>query len=136
MNIKEFVETIYLGDRFCKSILIDGYSQIVKIQINVISRIRNVSGQWDYNNNENIHDGFIVFTGVSSIKLDPVGIIPNDLIEFVSVKQSDDVDDSFIFELEADSCDEEGKYTHGTITITSKGIYLEDPCKTGRIIVE
>jgi hypothetical protein len=116
--------------------MIDGFSKVVKIQINAISRIRNDYGQWDYNNNENIYDGFIVFTEVSSIKLEPISIIPNDLIEFVNVKQSDDFEDSFIFELEADCCGDDGNFTHGTITIISKGIHLEDPEKVGTIIVE
>ncbi len=52
MNIPDFLKTIYLGDRACKSILLDGYENEVKIQIDCISRVRGET--WDYYNEENL----------------------------------------------------------------------------------
>jgi hypothetical protein len=54
MKPEEFVKTIYLGDRACKKIVIDGWDELLKIQVNEISRIRDVSGQWNYYNDENM----------------------------------------------------------------------------------
>lgn len=134
MNPKEFVDTIYLGDRYCKSILIDGYSEYVKIQVNMISRVRSITGKWDYYNDENIENGLIVFTEVDSIVLEPVGIIPNDLIEFVEVKALDEEGNKYSFELSVCSCSKQGEYKYGTIKIIAEGIHLENPDNKGQII--
>lgn len=136
MNPKEFVNTIYLGDRFCKSILIDGYSQTVKIQVNMISRIRSISGYWEYYNDENIDNGLIVFTEVDSIMFELNGLLPNDAIEFEDVKSVDGEDNKFIFELSAASCNCQGDYEYGLIRIIAQGIHLEDPTNPETRITE
>ncbi|WP_454054453.1 DUF6258 family protein [Clostridium sp. Marseille-Q7071] len=131
MNPREFINTIYLGDRFCKSILIDGYNERVKIQINTISRIRSESGNWEYYNDENIEDGLIVFTGVKSILLEPQGFIPNDEIEIVSAELIEDDEESFIFNISAASCDQQGRCTRVEMKIIAEAIHLEDPTNQG-----
>jgi hypothetical protein len=45
MNPAEFLVTIYLGDRGCKGISIDGWNRQVSIQIDEISRIRSKTGE-------------------------------------------------------------------------------------------
>lgn len=127
MNPSEFVHTIYLGDRYCKSILIDSYNEKVKIQINEISRVRSASAQWEFYIDEDIEDGLIVFTGIESVIFEPQGLIPNDEIEFVSIEPLEDNKDKFLFNLFAVSCDKNGKCTEGTIKIIATGIHLEDP---------
>lgn len=129
MNPREFINTIYLGDRFCKSILIDGYNERVKIQINMISRIRSASGNWEYYNDENLEDGLIVFTGVKSISLEPKGFIPNDEIELVNAEPIEGDEAKFLFNILAASCDQQGKYTKVEVSILAEGIHLEDPTK-------
>lgn len=136
LNPSKFINTIYLGDRFCKSILIDGYNERVKIQINMISRIRSKSGNWDYYNDENIEDGLIVFTGVKSISFEPQGFIPNDEIGLVSAKPINDVEGRFLFDINATSCNEQGNYTSIDVSIIATGIYLEDPTKPDVEIME
>lgn len=136
MNPREFINTIYLGDRFCKSILIDGYNERVKIQINMISRIRSASGNWEYYNGENIEDGLIVFTGVKSISLEPQGFIPNDEIELVSAEPIEGEEAKFLFNISAVSCDQQGKYTKVEVSILAEGIHLEEPSKPGVEIIE
>lgn len=136
MNPREFINTIYLGDRFCKSILIDGYNERVKIQINMISRIRSASGNWDYYNDENIENGLIVFTGVKSILLEPQGFLPNDEIELVSAEPIEGDEAKFLFNISAASCDQQGKYTKVEVSVLAEGIHLEDPSKPDVEIIE
>lgn len=136
MNPKDFVSTIYLGDRFCKRIIIDGYNQEVKIQVNVISRIRNDSGNWEFEKDENIEDGLIVFSKVVAIQLDTQGYIPNDIIEFISVEPATPNGEYHIFILKLVSCDNEGMYKEGTIRIEAEAIHLEDPSRLGVRITE
>ena len=77
MLATEFLRTIYLGDRACKSIAIDGWGKRAMIQVDEISRVRSAAGKRDYYNDENIVDGLLVFTDARSILLDPIGPIPN-----------------------------------------------------------
>jgi hypothetical protein len=61
MKPDEFFRTIYLGDRGCKAIVLDGWRDEVKIQIDLISRRR--SKTWDFYSAEDVEDGFLVFEG-------------------------------------------------------------------------
>lgn len=128
MKPEQFIKTIYLHDRACKKIEIDGWKRIVKIQIDEISRIRNPSGEWSFYNEENIIDGYIVFTDVRSFVFDPPGFIPNDEIEIRSVECISGDLYRYVFDLA--SCVEEGDY-YMKLAVEAKGIHLEDPKKPG-----
>lgn len=134
MKPGQFIETIYLGDRACKKIEIDGWNNIVRIQVNEISRIRDPSGRWNYYNDENIVDGYIVFTDVKSFVFDPPGFIPNDELELYSVESIDGGNYRFVVIITSVNQMSEG--TNVTITIEAKGIHLEDPQKPGVKICE
>ena len=143
MEPKEFLKTIYLGDRACKSILIDCWGERVLIQVNEISRIRSASGKWEYYNKENIVDGFLVFTGIDSIKFSPQGVIPNDLIislkvEPVGIKINEEKRiKKYKFEISISSGDKyKIGYNEVLIEIIADGIHLEDPSRPGVKITE
>lgn len=56
MEPELFLQTIYLGDRACKAVLIDSWAKRVAIQINVISRIRPRAKPWDFYTEADIAD--------------------------------------------------------------------------------
>src|SRR5688572_28261911 len=122
MEPEKFLQTIYLGDRGCKSILLDGWNERVAIQINLISRIRDASGNWDFYDKEDIEDGLIVFEDVVSIFFDPPGFIPNDTIEFsdqaVETVEGNNGSIYYRFSLGIASGDKKGNFTNINVKIT------------------
>ena len=62
MTIEELCNTIYLGDRWCKSIEIE--EEKISFEIDLISRLQEGTSQWNYYNDRNIENGFIVFDKV------------------------------------------------------------------------
>lgn len=130
MQPKQFLETIYLGDRACTSVFIDSWKDEVKIGIDAISRVRGVT--WDYYAHEDLDDGFIVFIGVRSIYFDPPGYIPNDAIGDFHVVEGSGGD--FIFTFEIASGGKLGEYIIVSIKIHAKQVCLE--AKDGRRIFD
>lgn len=125
MKIKEFINTIYLGDRWLKSIIVDSVNSKVKLQVNLISRIRSEDGFWNYYNDENIEDGFIVFTDVENLEMSPQGVIPNDEICNYEINIINDDVSEVIFYI--GSYDKNNNYTEVKLRLVVGGIYLEDP---------
>jgi len=125
----EFVKTIYLGDRACESITIDGSRNRIAIQVDEISRVRNPSGTWNYYNDENIADGLLVFSDVRSILFEPTGPIPNDYLELSEAEMLPD--DFCRFKLSIGSVNELSQSTDVIVTIEAKRLHLEDPVKPG-----
>jgi hypothetical protein len=85
----EFLRTIYVGDRACKAIHIESWKGEVALEVNLVSRIRSPSGNWEFYSAEDIPDGRIVFTGVEAIQFEPPGPIPNDVINEIAAKPAD-----------------------------------------------
>jgi hypothetical protein len=96
MNPIEFLKTIYLGDRACKKILIDGWNRRFYMQVDCISRLEKGTHSWNYYNREDIENGWLVFSEVKGLGFKPDGFIPNDYINGIDVKQSGN---EFIFEI-------------------------------------
>ena len=134
MNPINFTETIYLGDRACKSILLDGWNELVKIQVNEISRIRGEN--WNYNNKENIVDGSIVIEKVTSVIFKPTGYIPNDEIISFKVDKTIENETQFLFAFTAYSSDANHNHQEVIVEIIGENIYLEDPLFPGVKISE
>jgi len=123
MAPEEFMRTIYLGDRACKAIIMDGWRHELRIQIDCISRVR--TEQWDYYTDEDLPDGYLVFEKVESMVFEPAGHIPNDWIALVSVKSADESGlMRFVFSVGA--TDKHGEAVEVLITIVANAIALED----------
>jgi len=123
MNVIEFLRTIYVGDRGCKSVVIDGWNAEVKIQATCISRVR--SATWDYYTAEDMPDGFIVFEGVESVAFEPSGVIPNDSINSVTAELAIDAREKYHVVVSVDSVDRTGNRTEVKITMRANSIALE-----------
>ena len=139
---KGFLETIYLGDRACKTLIIDGFGDRVILVVDDISRIRNASGNWEFYTEEDITDGRIVFTDVDSLEFDPPGLIPNDLINSLNVEsvilEGEDLNTAglYLFKANITSVGPEGYRGQVLILIAARGVHLEDPQRPGIEITE
>ncbi|MCM3175868.1 MULTISPECIES: DUF6258 family protein [Paenibacillus] len=126
MHPKAFIQTIYLGDRGCKQIIMDGWNSEVRIQVTTVSRVRTTT--WNYYSDEDIINGHIVFSNVESIRMEPSGYIPNDSITELKVEELGN--GMFLFTFSAYSA--KGQDSIEVITsIVASGIHLEDPMKPG-----
>ena len=84
MNALEFFGTIYLGDRHCTSVEMDGHSEELRIGVNLISRVR--GSEWNFYDAEDVENGSLVFEGIKFANFDRSGPIPNDWIDLVEAR--------------------------------------------------
>ena len=103
----------------------------VKLKINEISRIRDSNGLWNYYNDENIVDGFIVFSNVETFYLEPKGIIPNDEICDWKIIELENGIFEVVFYI--GSYNSQGEYNEAVINLHAKEMCLEDVEKKERI---
>jgi hypothetical protein len=137
MDPAALLKTIYLGDRACKGIVIDSWNKQVAVHVDVVSRIRSATGTWDYYADEDIKDGRLVFTGVSMLRFDPAGPIPNDLIDEIRVTEVKELQSrrsEFAFRISVASVDETGRSTDVTVELRAEDLHIEDPARPGELI--
>ena len=133
MKPEHFLKSVYLVDRACKAVLIHSWRKRVAIQVDVISRLKPGTETWDFYTDADITDGWLVFTDVRSVRFEPSGPLPNDLINDVSVKATDSLESQpgYLFELSIGSVDDSGSSTEVVVRIEASGLHLEDPAKPG-----
>ena len=135
MNPEQLLQTIYLGDQACKKVLIDSWNRRVAIQATVISRLRPGAKTWDFYSDADITDGWLVFSDVDSVRFEPSGPLPNDLINDISVKPLDSQggEPAYLFEISigSGSVHATGKWTEVLVRIEASRLHLEDPAKPG-----
>lgn len=121
MTVEELCKSIYLGDRCCKKI--DVYDEKITFQIDLISRIEEGTNEWNYYNDKDIENGYIVFD-----KLDRCSFINgttiNDEIEIHYLFCKNGV---YHFTVEgAEYYGENNNYNWVTIDIACHDFYLMD----------
>lgn len=73
-------DRIYLGDRVIKKIEFDLWEKEIRIQINLISRLAHDTTEWNFYNNEDLENGYFVFSDIDYFNITPGGSIPDDYI--------------------------------------------------------
>jgi hypothetical protein len=129
MVISEFLRTLYLGDRACKAITLDGWGPAVRVQIDCVSRVRDPSGNWNFYVDEDINDAVLVFADVLSVELRGGGHMPNDSINSLEVVEVDG--DVTTIEMSVDSVDAEAVHHDTVVRLRCKKVWLEDPTRPG-----
>jgi hypothetical protein len=129
----EFLRTVYVGDRACKAICLESWQRQVVIKVDLLSRIRSPSGEWQYYSAEDIPDGRIVFTGVEAVRFEPAGPLPNDLINEISAKPAgaNGASERWAFEVSIGSIAPDGSTTEVVMWLVGTGLHLEDPRQPG-----
>ena len=140
MTPEELIKTIYLGDRGCLGIDIHFSGRIIKLHIDSISRVRSPRGCWENYVGEDIENGYIVFSGVKSYSIAPLGAFADDFIDNFTIKNTE-YDSSgviiytFSFEVgystNIATIENTTTYTPKTmeIEIKARELWLEDPRK-------
>jgi hypothetical protein len=139
MTPTELLKTVYLGDRACKAILLEGWDKRVVVHVDVISRIRSETGSWDFYTAEDIPDGRLVFAEVRQVRFEPSGPVPNDLINELVVStivESSVGKPVYTFSLSVGSVDDAGRSTEVLVEIKARDVYLQDPRTPAREIRE
>lgn len=126
MTPKEFIKTVYLGDRACKAIVIDGWKRECKIQVDCISRVR--SNQWNYYIDEDLIDGYLVFEGVTNISFEPPGLIINDWITPLSIDVFHEQEELYKICFSMGAGNDSGHVTEVVVTIIANSMSLDDIC--------
>lgn len=127
MEISDFLNTIYVGDRFVKGIVIDSSKKEVKIKLDSISRIRpQKNHEWGFCNDEDIEDGYIVFTDVVYFSMEPLGLIPNDELYHWEVKAAENGFSEIDIYMGSYNSVDKGQ-EEVILKLLAKGVCLEDP---------
>lgn len=132
MKPGEFIETLYLGDRACKAMIIDGWNRSIRLVVDCISRIRDPAGEWNFYSDEDIRDGAIVFEDVQFFELHNEGRMPNDRINDISVIAEGEGYASV--EISINSVEETGESFATSLRLKCKAIHIEDPTRPGEEI--
>lgn len=128
-EMEQFINSIYLGDCFCTKLVFEGVKNQVELHVNLISRIRSESGDWNFYSDEDIENGAIVFTGIQSISLGGLALLPNDQIYDIHINKKDIRFSEFIIEM---SHVDQDAITHDmTMSFVAEGAYLMNPLMPG-----
>lgn len=125
MNPINFLETLYLGDRYCTKMIINSQGNLLEVHVNLISRVRDVSGEWNFYTDEDIENGIIVFFGLREIHFDQSGLIPND--ELYNIKATKFSENVYEFIIETSNVSKNALTTDLMIKVLAEGVYLLDP---------
>lgn len=132
MEPEAFLRTIYLGDRACKGLILDSWEKRLKIVVDVISRVRDPSGEWNFYSAEDIEDGYLVLDGLRELRLDPAGCLPNDYINSITVRRlAENTEPLFEFTISISSVDDRGQSREVLMAVVASSIYIEDPRNPG-----
>ncbi|GAA5786679.1 DUF6258 family protein [Chitiniphilus shinanonensis] len=131
MNVCDFINTIYLGDRAVKSVWIDCWGKEVKVEIDCISRIR--GKKWNFYIDEDVVNGRLVFFDVCYVSFGSSGLVPNDYIDDLCAVE--DEGGGYLIKLTAGFLGDELHHKDAVMEIKAKSMAIEDPLRPGQYII-
>jgi hypothetical protein len=134
MGPVELIRSLYLGDRGCKAITIDGWNATVRVTVECLSRVRPETGLWEFNTDSDIEDAAIVFEGVTTFDMKTQGGMPNDFINSVEAKATEG--EEVQVEISIDSVAADATRAETFLSFRCKSIHLEDPARPGLRITD
>ena len=84
-NIIAFLNSIYLGDRYCENIIIT--DQRILFQIKCILRLEKGTREWNYYLDADIEHGYLVFDGVIDYCFNTALVLNDEIYEIKVIEK-------------------------------------------------
>lgn len=125
MKSNEFIKKIYYGDSGCKKIIVDGWNECVKIQLDSVFIMKGNS--LNYLVDEEVKDGFLVFEGVSDLSW--IGhFVPNDVVNSITcINDSNSQDGKYFFDVSINHVDSDSQSHETILSISARNVSIERP---------
>lgn len=88
-SVRKFLDSIYLGDRFCENVEVKDHT--ILFQINRISRVKEGTKEWNYYTEEDIEHGYLVFDNVVDFSVSSELPFNDEIYEIEVVKKKNEV---------------------------------------------
>lgn len=121
-TMKKFLETIYLGDRYCERFEIKD-NRII-FQINLISRLEEGTTEWNYYSGKDIEHGFLVFDEVVDYTLNSELTFNDEISEIEVIGKKDKV---YSFVVYGCNISDEAVSTDIELRVRAKNFYIFNP---------
>lgn len=121
-EINTFLNSIYLGDRYCENIEVS--EDKIVIQINLISRIKRGVKEWDYYSDEDIEHGCLVFEDVVEYCQSSKLPFNDEIYRIQAIEKQDDI---YSFIVYGCSVSDKALSTDIQLQIKAKRFYIYDP---------
>ena len=120
--VKKFLDSIYLGDRFCENIeILDGK---ITFQINCISRLEEGTEEWNYYSKRDIEHGILVFDEVIDFVSSTDLPLNDEIYEIQLIEKKDDI---YSFVVYGCNVSDEALSIDVELKINAKKFYIYDP---------
>ena len=124
---ENLIKSLYLGDRYVKSIALDGEKQELRITVDLISRVNPATGNWDFYDKEDIENGVIVFRNVKAFATNQQGCIANDGIYSITCEQCEKYPDALMFTVELSGVDTAAETHQIELSVVAQSIDVVAP---------
>lgn len=125
MDPQSYLSQLYFGDEALKGILVDSWSDIVKVKISRLTLLE--AGKQPFDCKMTVEEPWLVFENANSIKFEPSGLIPNDFIEDISVVSYDETSSQYTFSIRTGRTPDFGGGGPINVLITARRVTVEHP---------
>lgn len=125
MEVENLIKKLYFGDSGCKNIIIDCWAETIKIQLDAFFLL--AGDYFCYQNDQEIIDGFIVFSGVKLFSFSNDNMPNDSLNEIVLLETGNSVEGQHKFAISINHIDANAQSTEVIFTIVADAISIETP---------